>query len=454
MNLLDRFIQFIEKENLFQKDDTLLLAVSGGVDSVALCELCNQAGFRFVIAHCNFRLRDKESERDEDFVNELAERYGVDFQIKKFATSEYAAANKLSIQEAARKLRYDWFEELTLRLPGIANSTIAKWILTAHHGDDNIETILLNFFRGTGIQGLRGILPRQGKIVRPLLLFRKDELKQFAADHHLTWVEDSSNQSDKYSRNYFRNSIIPHILTIYPEVEQNLLSNQLRFRDIEILYRQSVDRHKENLLEVKGNEIHIPILKLKKALPVITIIYEIIKDYGFASGHVQEVIKLMESETGKYIQSSTHQIIKNRKWLIIAPKASKQAANIVIDQTDSLILFEAGKLHVEILQATSTTTQYKEQSTSLQARLSALEIDFPLLLRKWKTGDYFYPLGMKKKKKLSRFFIDQKMSKAEKENVWILETNKKIIWVVGLRIDERFKIHPASTSILSITLER
>lgn len=469
MNLPDRFIQYIKKENLFQPSDTLLLAVSGGLDSVVLAELCHLCSYRFVIAHCNFGLRDKESERDKEFVSALAEKYDVDFLLKEFETQKFAAANKLSIQEAARKLRYDWFNELvtknsikeglsrTIQKPPTTNiesqtthPTIANYTLTAHHADDNIETMLMNFFRGTGIQGIRGMLPKQGKIIRPLLLFRKQQLLEFANSRALTWVEDSSNQSDKYSRNYFRKNVIPLIQQIYPEVEQNLLNNLQRFRDIEVLYRESVDRHKQKLLEQKGNEIHIPVLKLRKTQPLITTVHEIISDYGFTAGQVQEIINLMESETGKYVQSSTHRIIKNRNWLIIAPKANELAGNIIIEESDSMLHFAMGELYID----TSTYAQCKLQTTNHIAQLNAAEIKFPLLLRKWKPGDYFYPLGMKKKKKLSRFFIDQKLSKADKENIWVIEMNKKIIWVVGMRIDERFKITHPAMPVLSITLKR
>ena len=474
MHLQDRFIEFIRRNNLFPEDHALLLAVSGGVDSVALCELCYRANFSFAIAHCNFRLRDEESERDKKFVCELAERYGVDFLVKEFDTKKYASENKLSIQEAARKLRYDWFHEIInqrdhfssppqhSRLPTPDSpfptpdsrlstpTSFPKWILTAHHADDNVETMLMNFFRGTGIRGLRGILPKQGKLIRPLLSFRKGELVQFAADKHLRWVEDSSNESEKYSRNDFRKNIIPLIRNIYPEVEQNLLNNLQRFADIEMLYDQSIDAHLKKLLEYKGKEIHIAILKLKKSEPLFSIVHEIIKPYDFSTGQVQEVIKLTESETGKYVQSSSHRIIKNRNWLIITPVTTTISENILIEESDINIKFELGNL----LFQKHINTGHQPQTTRNTALLNAQEITYPLLLRKWKAGDYFYPLGMnKKKKKLARFLIDHKLSKSQKENVWVVEMNKKIVWVVGMRIDERFKVAGESNPVLSITLE-
>ena len=469
MTLLNLFKSFISKENLFQPKDKLLLAVSGGVDSVVLCELCNQAGFDFVIAHCNFQLRGEESERDEKFVKDLAAKYNKEIFVKKFETEKYAADNKVSVQVAARELRYEWFGEIVNgewsmvnddRNPGfpIHHSPFTIHIVSAHHLDDNIETVLMNFFKGTGIAGLHGILPKQGKIIRPLLFATKEELKQFATENNLQWVEDSSNESDKYSRNYFRHQVIPLIEKIYPGAINNLSSNINRFRDVEILYQQSILQHKKKLIEKRGNEIHIPILKLKKSEPIKTIVYEIIKDYGFSSHQVDEAINLLDSESGKYIQSSSHRIIKNRNWLIISPNNLKEAENIIIDEVGSWQL-AVGKLHLEILSTTKhKLSEVKSrkvsglQTTNQLAQLDADKIKFPLLFRKWKQGDYFYPLGMKKKKKLGRFFIDNKLSKTEKENISVIEMNKKIIWVVGMRIDDRFKISEQTKNVLLIRL--
>jgi tRNA(Ile)-lysidine synthase len=443
MQLLQKFNELIKKENLFQPKDKLLLAVSGGVDSVVLCELCKQAGYDFVIAHCNFHLRGEESERDEQFVRKLAKKYNVEVLVKTFETEKYAEENKLSIQVAARELRYQWFDEII----NYQLST-AKFIVTAHHANDNIETLLMNLFKGTGINGLRGILPKQGRVVRPLLWAKKDELIAFAKVNHLNYVEDSSNASDKYTRNYFRNQLIPSIQKVFPQAEDNLLNSIDRFRDVELLYRHSIETHKKKLLEKKGEEIHIPVLKLLKSEPLTAIVYEIIRDYGFTAHQTDDAVKLLNSDSGKYIQSGSHRLLKNRNWLIISPNDTTVAENILIDRESRSILFQNGKLEIEKLQ----TTNFKLQTESSIAFLDADEIRFPLLLRKWKQGDYFYPLGMKKKKKLSRFFIDQKLSLVEKEAAWVLEMNKKIAWVVGKRIDDRFKITPKTKHILKITV--
>jgi len=457
MSLLKEFIQNVQQQNLFQKNDLLLLAVSGGADSVALCELCFQAGFHFEIAHCNFQLRGEESERDEKFVKQLGEKYWTKVFVKKFDTKKYAEENKISIQVAARELRYQWFDELLKADNPIPDSVtenspftihLSRFLLTAHHANDNIETLMMNFFKGTGIKGLQGILPKQEKIIRPLLFAKKEEIIAFLKENNLDFVEDSSNASDKYTRNYFRNQLIPSIEKVFPRIQENLIHNIERFNETEVLYQQALDLHKKKLLEQKGNEIHIPVLKLLKTQPLKTIVYEIIKDFGFTAHQTDEALHLLNSESGKYISSATHKILKNRNWLIIAPINTLKAEHILINKTDKEIDFELGKLLIE----KGDFIPSKIPFSNLIAMLDAKDIKFPLLLRKWKQGDYFYPLGMQKKKKLSKFFIDKKMSLTDKEKIWVIESDKRIHWVIGQRIDDRFKINDKTEDVLSIEL--
>lgn len=444
MSLLENFTKNWKNtfDFLSDKQSHFFIAVSGGIDSVILVDLMAKSNVDFTIVHCNFKLRDAESERDEQFVRSLAAAYQQPILVKHFATSEFAASNKMSIQEAARKLRYTWFEEI------IANQQIASnaFILTAHHANDNIETLLFNFFRGTGISGLHGILPKQDYLIRPLLFARREAIVAYATEHHLQWVEDSSNASDKYSRNYIRHQVMPLMKTIFPSVEDNLLHNIERLSEAETLYLQAIQLHKKKLLEQKGNEIHIPVLKLKQAIPLNTIVWEIIKDYHFTASQVNEIIKLMDAENGSYVQSFTHRIILNRKWLIIAVIQNEISKTIIIEKDDKKITFEKGLLSIE----KESITNFTIANSNSIAAIDAAEISFPLLLRKYKTGDYFYPLGMPKKKKLSKFFIDQKLSKTDKENVWVIEDNKKIVWIVGLRIDDRYKIKSSTTNVLRI----
>lgn len=450
-DLLSSFTDYIDSERLFNKKDMLLLAVSGGIDSVVLCELCRQAGFEFVIAHCNFQLRGEESKRDEAFVKNLGHKYSAEVLVKQFETEEYAALNKVSIQVAARELRYQWFNDIIISGSGKQHPA---FILTAHHADDNIETVLMNFFKGTGIAGLRGILPQSGKIIRPLLFARKEELTAFADVHKLSFVEDSSNISDKYSRNYFRHQVIPMVQKIFPEAAGNIAAGIGRFREMEILYEQSIAIHKKKLLEYRNEEVYIPVLKLLQSIPLKTIVYEIIKDYGFTSKQSDEVISLLKSDTGRYVLSATHRILKNRKWLIITSLQNQESKILVIEKDDEEIFFSEGKLMLTIQELTDKGVVVPAETKDSVAMIDMDSIKFPLMLRKWKEGDYFYPLGMCKKKKLSRFFIDKKMSLSEKERIWILESDKKIIWVVNKRIDDRFKLSQSTKKMLKINLER
>ncbi len=449
MDILTKFKEFIAAEKLFTSGEKLLLAVSGGLDSVLLCILCKQAGFDFVMAHCNFQLRGPESERDEAFVRRLATNLEKTILVKHFDTAAYASDRKISIQEAARELRYKWFEEIMQQgMAAQLTNDLPTRLLTAHHLDDNIETMLMNFFKGTGIAGLRGMLPLQGRLARPLLFAKKQELRDFAEENKLEWVEDSSNASDKYSRNYFRNQLIPMVQQVFPAAESNLADNLQRFRDIETLYYQSIAIHKSKLIVRKGDEWHIPTLKLKKAQPINSIVYEIIKEHGFTAAQVPAVIELLDSETGKYICSSTHRIIKNRGWLIIVKLHASNSNLIVLDEAGSTN-FELGEL---ILKA-DLPVPASIPTDAAMACLDAAAVKFPLLLRTWKTGDYFYPLGMKKKKKLSRFFIDAKLSKTQKEKIWVIESGKKIVWVIGYRIDERYKITTSTKKIFQLIVK-
>jgi|GEM_PF-35469 len=508
MDLLEAYKNFIKNENLFIPGEPLLLAVSGGLDSVVLCELTHRAGHPFILAHANFQLRGEESTRDEEFVRDLAKKYNRPLLVKKFDTEQYAHDQKISIQVAARELRYAWFREIIAShpavqsdpplpdsiagipnltapasdrsLPGpISASSSPRRIVTAHHLDDNIETLLMNFFKGTGIAGLRAMLPLQGDLARPLLFAGKETLREFARTHQLSWVEDSSNDSEKYTRNYFRRQVIPLVQQIYPAAISNLEDNTYRFRDIETLYRQSIDRHLQQLLEYKGAEVHIPALKLRRAVPLHTIVYEIIAAYGFSPQQVGTLIGLLDSDTGKYLLSSTHRILKNRNWLIIAPLPPARANNILIESAADRPIFADRQLTFKILpfqpelangqslgpvtshNASEQTRNPKPETRNPKPEtrnpkpetsclLDAEAIQFPLLLRKWQHGDYFYPLGMPKKKKIARFLIDNRLSLADKEKVWVIEMNKKIIWVVGMRIDHRFRLTPQTRQILKI----
>lgn len=455
MDLLKDYIDFIQQNQLFYSSDKLLLAVSGGIDSVVLAHIAKEAGQQFSIAHCNFRLRGEESERDEAFVRELAGTLEVPLYIRHFDTKQYAEAQKVSIQVAARDLRYNWFRAI---LDGKAAADLQEgipeteapyqYLLTAHHQDDNIETVFMNFCKGTGIAGLKGMLPRQERIIRPLLFASREDILTYARQHQLAWVEDSSNDETKYTRNYFRKVILPSVEKIYPQVRGNISANIERIREAAELYDQAVALAKKKMVEIHGTEVRVPVLKLAKSSPRRTLIYEIIKEYGFTAHQAEEVEKLLTSETGRYISSATHRILRNRAWLVISPLEIIKDQVVVVNRGENEVLFSESRLLLKWLEGENV----KFASDNNIAVLDAKEIQFPLILRKWKDGDYFYPLGLRKKKKLARFFIDQKLSKNEKEKVWVVESHKKIVWVIGYRIDDRFKITPSTQKALQLSI--
>jgi tRNA(Ile)-lysidine synthase len=469
MDFLSRFIEYIKINQLCSKSGRLVLAVSGGVDSVVLCELCHQAGYDFVIAHCNFSLRGTESDSDEKFVSELGKKYGVEVFVKKFETARLAAEQKQGIQETARELRYAWFAGLATDLQYQKSTAIQqittvkgkgrKWkgdpgsvyILTAHHANDNIETLLMNFFKGTGINGLQGIQKRMNylsqPVIRPLLFAKKNEIIMFAKTCNLPWREDASNDDGKYSRNYLRHELIPALQVKYPQVEDNLMDNLTRFSDIQELYSLAIDSVKQKLVEMKGNEMQMAIYKLLKTPALPTVLYEILKGFGFLPGQVPEVVKLLESESGKRVESGSHRVFRNRNWLVLGPLLNTGNSHYLVDSTDRKVMF--GRQELLIIHHTEPE---KIDTDDNVAQVDASGIKFPLLLRKWRNGDYFYPLGMEKKKKLSRFFTDRKLSLSEKENTWVLESGKKIIWVLGQRIDNRFRITEHSKKTIRFSL--
>jgi len=422
----------------FSKDGHFVLAVSGGADSVVLAHLLKGAGINFEIAHCNFGLRGAESDRDEAFVKNLAVTIDVPFHVKHFDTNAFALEHKISIQEAARDLRYAWF------------ATFNTIVVTAHHANDNIETVFMHFCRGTGIAGLTGIEPYKAneRLLRPLLIFHKQEILDYANEAGIAFVEDSSNSSDKYTRNFFRHQVLPSVREVYPQSEQNILLTIKHLREVSEVYKEAMQKIVSKLQFINGNEIHIPVLMWQKAKPLDTITFEMLYPYGFTAAQVPEVIKLLSAHNGAVLVSGTHRLIKNRNWMILAPLASAiNTSVVVVEQNDASIDFPVGTLTLQ-----TTIAQVPDASDNNTCMLDAAALQYPLILRPTATGDYFYPLGMQKKKKLSKFLIDLKLSKTAKEKVWVLVSNNRIAWVIGYRIDNRFKITPASKYVVKLSL--
>lgn len=427
-----------------------LLAMSGGADSTVLAILMKTIDIDFRVAHVNYQLRGEESNRDEAFVKSFCNKHSIGCWIKRVDTIQYKTETGLSTQVAARNIRYDWFNQLRKDNDELADC----WVITAHHANDAIETSAMHFFRGTGLEGLKGIVAvhQEKKIIRPLLPFFKEEIEAFAKSHSIEFVTDSSNDSDDYTRNYFRNQLFPSIKKVFPTVEQNLLANLTRFNEAAALYKQAVDVQLKKLLHLKGNECHVPVLLWQKVNPLHTITWEIIAPFHFSADQIPEVIKLFSAENSSYIQSATHRIIKNRNWMIIAPIAAEKSANIVIDRP-GVTHFSEGILELSFCEEASSSllsVNSRPDVNTVVEYLDASAVSFPLLLRKWKAGDYFYPLGMVKKKKVAKFLMDLKMSKTEKEKVWILESDTKIIAVLGKRIDHRFRCVATTTQQLAL----
>jgi tRNA(Ile)-lysidine synthase len=422
------FKNFIQKEALCNSGDNILLAVSGGVDSVVMCELFHKAGIPFGIAHCNFKLRDKESEDDELFVKELAKKYKVHFHTTSFDTSSFAKKNKLSIQAAARELRYNWFKQ-------ICSKNHYSMIASAHHSDDSVETFMINLIRGTGIAGLHGILPKQGNIIRPLLFSNKEEITAFAKKQKLKYREDSSNTSDKYLRNKIRKKMIPLLKELNPKIDSVLLDDIQRLREVERIFRKEIDNKKSEILRVKNSAVLININQLKKLDPLPTYLFEFLKPFNFNAATVRDIITSLDGIPGKQFFSSTHRLLKDRLDLIIEKIDEQDDSTVTVKKEQKKIL--AGNLKISIKKLPAGT---KFSHSQMSAALDLDKLTFPLTIRRWEQGDSFRPFGMKGKKKLSDFFIDRKLSLREKENTLLLVSGKDIVWVIGQRIDDRYRV--------------
>lgn len=443
--MLPQFTQFLTHSCLVQKNNRLLLAVSGGVDSVVMCEWMHQAGMTFGIAHCNFQLRGEAADGDEMFVAQLAQKYGVPFYSIRFDTLRFAEDNKMSIQMAARSLRYDWLED-------IRAENDYTFIATAHHQNDVAETMLFNLTKGTGIAGMHGILPKTGKLIRPMLYLSKQNIEEFAQTNGLAFRTDESNAETKYLRNKIRHTVIPALKEINPNLEETYYQNALRFQEIEHIYRKGIDAYRKKLFEGSEREYFIPIGKLIKIAPVKSVLYELLRPFGLNASQVEQIIEVLTQESGKVFYSNTHQILKDRKFLILSPISSKDTSYTLIEQQTVNIEKSDLQLHFEYLPAEG----YVFSADTEVASIDAGKLEFPLVLRRWKMGDYFYPLGMNlKKKKLKRFFTDIKLNLSQKDNVWILADNRgRIVWIIGYRMDERFKITPNTRQICQITAVR
>ncbi len=427
---LQQFINFIKSNALFVEQDKNLLAVSGGKDSVLMCQLFKLAGYQFSIAHCNFNLRGDESQRDESFVKQLAATLAVPFYVKHFDTKAYANEQHISTQMAARDLRYQWFEELRTEKK-------YDFIAVAHHQNDSIETLLLNLTRGTGISGLHGILPKRDKIVRPLLFLSRLQIDEIVNENNIEYVEDSSNETSTYARNKIRLNIIPQLREINPNLEETFALNIARFAETEQVLWQAVESIRNLLVTVENDNTSIPIAGIKRLLPQNLLLYELLKPYHFSNTVVKEIIESLNKQSGTSFYSATHRATINRAHLLITT-IKKQASNekqCLIHSKDQISSIDGCVISI------SFTNSHLLEANRNKAFVDFDKLIFPLVIRYKQNGDRFIPLGMRNYKKLSDFLIDSKVSLPEKERIPLLiNGNGEIIWVAGFRQDNRYKL--------------
>ena len=428
-HMLKSIKNYIEAHNLFTPDDKILLGVSGGVDSVVMLHLLVRAGYEAGVAHCNFQLRGKESEEEHEFVVWLAEHYNIPFFVKKFDTLQYASEQGISIQMAARGLRFEWFEQLR-------RTHRYDYIGIAHNKNDKVETALINLARGTGLKGVTGIKPKSEFIVRPLLFAGRKDILHYCHQEKLSYREDSSNQTTKYSRNRIRHEIIPEFQKINPQFLDRMDKNLDRFRSAYILFESMMSEIKERLLIKQRNDWAINFKLLKEYPENYTILYELLKPFGFSADVVSDVFSSLGSESGKTFYSDNYKVVKDRSKLIITSLEAPEPKRYYIDRENSKIETPV----TLIFNVKNLDEAFRIPADPNVACIDYDLVEFPLILRKWQPGDFFRPLGFGHYKKISDFFIDNKYSLVDKEQTWLLTSGEQIVWVIGARLDDRYKI--------------
>jgi tRNA(Ile)-lysidine synthase len=440
--MLDRFERFIKENDLCSRDDKILVALSGGLDSVVLLRLFLKAGYDVAAAHCNFLLRGPESDGDERFVRDLCEKWGVELFVRSCPAEKYSKQEKLTIQEAARELRYGFFEEL------IKTKNFSK-IAVAHHADDDLETFFINFFRGSGVSGLKGIPVARDRIIRPLLPFERKELETFAQNEHLSWREDSSNSSDKYLRNRIRHHLLPVVEKLV-ESKKGIKESLAFLKDDAFLLEQLLEEKKKELITVTDDLIEIRIDEVGDERLRRPLLYHLIRDYGFNGSDAVEINNALEQNvTGVLFFSGDHELVVNRGHLLIRKRVQREAGEYLINN-EVRFLEKPFKAQWEIL--TFHDLNKEELKDPEKAFFDLDKLTFPLVLRKWKKGDRFIPFGMKGSKLISDLLIDLKVDAFQKENVWLLLSGREIIWVVGYRISDKVKVTGKTETVLKISL--
>lgn len=432
---LKQFQDFIEQHKLFANGNKILLAVSGGKDSVLMLHLFKALGVNIGVAHCNFNLRADEATRDEHFVKMLSASLNLTFHLTHFDTKKYAAENKVSTQMAARVLRYKWFEEIRAQ-------NGYDYIALAQHQNDAVETVLINLVRGTGISGLHGILPKRDKLIRPILFLNKAEIDTLIDDNGLNFVEDSSNLSTNYTRNKIRLNVIPHLQEINPNLEHTFAQNINRFSQLEEFLNLRTQQLHQEIVEQRKDGLYIAISDIEKLKPINLLLFEMLKPYGFNETVISEMIRNLHKQSGLKFLSATHQAIIDREYLIISVLNETINQYKMIHGNEDEFYFDT---HFFSLHFTNDIA-YTIDKTLLY--VDAEKLIFPLVMRNWQQGDKFMPLGMRSYKKISDFFIDEKISVHLKSDIPILiNGNGDVIWIAGFRQDERYKLTKATKKV-------
>ena len=422
--MLQKFKKHITKEFPFLKDTKLLIAISGGVDSVVLFHLLHKLNYDVSLAHCNFKLRGKESDLDEEFIKNLNQiSYNQIFTII-FDTEKYAKEHKLSTQIAARELRYNWFQKLITEHK-------FEYVLTAHHADDNLETFLIHLTRGSGLDGFTGIPKVNGNIVRPLLAFSRKEILNYAKDNDIEWREDASNASNKYIRNKIRHQVLPVLKEINPSILDSFTTTIENLQESKQIIEDRIENIASEVLEKEANFIKIDIEKIKELSNSKAYLYQLLKSYHFTEWN--DVYALLNAQSGKQVFSKTHRLLKDRDVLILSKIDLSNSIEMAF-QIEEEITEITNPIHLTFKEVIEKSTENK-QTIYVDKDL----LKYPLMLRKWEKGDYIYPLGMQGKKKLSKYFKDEKFSLIDKENTWLLcNAENQIMWIINHRQDRRF----------------
>jgi len=441
--MIEEFKRFILDNNMIRPGDRILLAVSGGIDSMVMAHLFLKNEYEIGIAHCNFSLRGRESDKDEELVRHFAQTNKVPFYTTRFDTRSYAGMNRISIQMAARDLRYKWFAEL--KAENGYNS-----IAVAHNLNDNVETLLINLTRGTGLAGLAGMKPVNNDIIRPILFATRLDIQNYRNQHDVPYREDRSNADTKYIRNKIRHLVLPVLKEINISIETTLNETAERFAGFSEIVSEYISQLREHISEEQENIVTFNVNQLKKHLHNKVVLFELFRPYGITNPLITDLVKVIGGNTGGQIITESHRIIKNRNEIIVSSEEIAKETTYTITATEEFCVFPG----ISSARNVKITDTYEIPSDPHIACIDSQRISFPLIIRKWKAGDFFYPLGMKQKKKLSDYFVDNKYSMFDKENIFILESDGQIVWLIGDRIDDRFKITPDTKKGLLIKARR